>query len=78
MTREELEKAKGLEKQIDEYNRLLTNKQKSYYWCLVKINCANSNGYTDDYGRIPRSVMNRMLDVLIDEREKLINELNAL
>lgn len=78
MTKEQLKKAKNLEKQIDEYSRLIAEKEQTYYQCLVTVNCANSNGYHDVYAIISREVFNKMLDVLIKERQKLIEELEAL
>lgn len=78
MTKEKLKKAKELEGQINEYNRLLFNSKETYSWCLIKINCANSNGYSDDYGTIPREILKKLLDVIREERDKLAEELEQL
>lgn len=78
MDREKIKKANNLQDTIDEYSRLLRNGKETYNFCLVKVNCANSNGYRDDYGRIERPVWNKMLDVLREEVKRLEREIDEL
>jgi len=78
MDRDKIKKANDIQDTIDEYSRLLSNEKETYRRCLVKVNCANSNGYSDDYGRIERPVWNKMLDVLREEVKRLEQELDEL
>lgn len=68
MTKEQLKKAKDLEKQINEYSSLIMAKNQTYFFCLVRVSCANSNSCESAQAIIPREVFNKMLDVLIKER----------
>ncbi len=78
MDKETLKKAKKLEDLIVNCDSLLESKRDTYYWCLVTVNCGNSNGHADIYGMIPRDIWNKMLDVLKIERDKLDEELSRL
>lgn len=77
MTKETLEKANGIQDQIDQYDSILSSQEEEYYWCQLCIECANSSSGAN-IGRIPRPVLNRMLDVLKEERQKLIDKLEVL
>ncbi len=78
MNKETLKKAKSLENLIEQCDGLLKSSRDTYFWCLVKVNCGNSNSYDDRYGRIPREIWSKMLAVLKEEREKLEQELESL
>ena len=77
MTKETLEKANDIQDQIDQYDSILRSQEEEYFWCQLCIECYNTNSDAN-VGRIPRPVLNRMLDVLKEERQKLIDELEAL
>ena len=76
MTKETLKRAKELEDSIAEYSRLIG--KESYFWCMVKVRCANCAPVEERYGVIPRPVWEKMLDVLRAEKEKLEKELASL
>ena len=78
MNKETLKKAKSLENLIEQCDGLLKSSRDTYFWCLVKVNCGNSNGHDDRYGCIPREIWSKMLAILKEEREKLEQELESL
>lgn len=78
MNKETLKKAKSLEHLIEQCDGLLKSSSDTYFWCLVKVNCGNSNGHSDRYGCIPREIWSKMLVILKEEREKLEQELESL
>ena len=78
MKKETLQKAKNLERLIDEYSSLLRSRNASYGRMLIKINCSYSNIAEEYYGRIDKEVWDKMLEVLKNEREKAMQEFEEL
>ena len=78
MTQEKLKKANYLQETIKQYSSLLESADETYFFCLVSVDCANSNGHAEKCGRIERPVWNRMLDVLRQETNKLQQELDEM
>lgn len=78
MKQETLKKAKNLEHDISEYSDLLQSRNASYGKMLIKISCAYANDFGDYYGRVDKEVWDKMLDVVAEERRKVMQELENL
>ena len=78
MKQETLKKANNLEHDISEYTDLLLSRDADYHTMLIKITCAYSNNRTDYHGRVSKEVWDKMLDVVVDERRKAMQELENL
>ena len=78
MKKETLEEAKAIEKQIDACNALLVSTRDTYYWCLVTVECGNSNSAPEHYGNLPREIWTKMLEALRIERDRLEEKLAEL
>lgn len=78
MNRETLKKANNLIETIDACDDILKSIEDTYYWCLISVDCANSNSGPKHYATIPRNIWNQMLESLKIQRDKLEEEFNNL
>lgn len=78
MKEETLQKAKNLERLIEEYSNLLKSRNADYHTMLIKITCSYSNSHEDYDGVIDKEVWGKMLDVVAEERRKAMQELENL
>lgn len=78
MKEETLQKAKNLERLIEEYSNLLKSRNADYHTMLIKITCSYSNSHEDYDGVVDKEVWDKMLDVVSEERRKAYQEFDDL
>lgn len=78
MDLEILEIAKELQDKIKRYDALLECKKSTYYWVEIQVTCANRSPKLWNGSTIEREIFNKMLEILQEERDKVVKELEEL